>query len=73
MIRADSHSLQLAARLHDIGVIEHGSFTLVEFQHDEWCPTLRTLSCLDCRCDVEALINGRPYSFGEFVGRSAQF
>jgi hypothetical protein len=44
---SDSHSSQLAARLYAIGVIKRGSFTLVEFQHDEWCPKLRTLSSLD--------------------------
>ncbi len=67
----DSNSLQLALRLYQLGVIERGSFTLVQFQHDEDCPTLCTLSGLDCCCDVEAVVNGCTYSFKEFVGQGA--
>lgn len=66
---SSSHTLQLAAKLLALGIVENGRFTWVQFRHDDWCQTLRTLSSLDCRCDVEALIDGRTYSFRQFVAQ----
>jgi hypothetical protein len=60
----NSHTLQLAVNLLTLGIIENGIFAWVQFQHDDWCKTLRTSSSLDCRCDVEALIEGRIYLLG---------
>jgi hypothetical protein len=65
---SDSHALQLAFRLLDLGAIKSGAFTWVRFQHDDNCAALRTQSALDCRCNVEAVIEGDIFSFEEFVG-----
>jgi hypothetical protein len=68
ILNSDSHALRLAFRLLDLGVIERGKFTFILFQHDDNCAALRTQSALDCRCDVETVINGSTFSFGELVG-----
>jgi hypothetical protein len=64
--------LQLAFRLLDIGVIERGRFTFIQFQHDDQCAALRTNSALDCRCDPWAVIGERTYVYSDIVQGRAQ-
>jgi len=64
---SDSHALQLALRLLDLGVIERGKFTFIQFQHDDHCAALSTNSAIDCGCDVWAVIDGNVFSFRKLV------
>jgi hypothetical protein len=66
----ESHALLLLAVLLEIGVIQNGSYIHTDILHDDGCRALETLSCRDCRCAVEIRVDGRTYSFNQFVAQA---
>ena len=74
MVRFDapakgSHVLELLGALWRLGVFTEGIIP-TNILHDNDCLTLKSFDCFDCRCDCDALIGGKLYSFSEYVLRA---